>query len=107
MTEIGDEESVAYGGGWRIDRHIPIALLVALSLQTGAGFWWAATINANVNAMQGRIEKLETNSLLVISQGQQIAAMDAKMSAMQDSLKELKALVMSLFTPPLKAERPR
>jgi hypothetical protein len=86
------------GGGWRIDKHIPIALLGAIGMQTATAIWWAASISANVAATQQRVDKLESASTLVINQGQQVAAMDAKVSAMQDSIKELKALVMSLVS---------
>ena len=33
---------------WRIDKHIPIALILAILMQTGAGFWWASSINERV-----------------------------------------------------------
>lgn len=92
MSKGGDKEV-----GWHLDRHIPIALLMAIGIQTAGGFWWAATISANVSNMELRVAKLETGAALTVAQGNQLAAMDAKMSSMQDSLKELKSLVMSLM----------
>lgn len=94
-----DDTSMQHGSGarWRLDKHIPVALLVALAMQTAAAVWWSATVNANLNAMEQRVSKLETNTALTMAQGNQLAAVDAKMSATQDSIKELKSLVMSIM----------
>jgi len=88
-------------GGWSLDRHIPVALLLAIGIQTAGGFWWAATVTADMKALEYRIGKLETNTALTIAQGNQLAAVDAKMSAMQDSFKELKSLVMGAMASPI------
>ena len=87
--------------GWRIDKHVPVALLLAIAVQTGTGVWWAASISSNVASVQQRVDRLESSNALVIAQGQQIAAMDAKMSAMQENMRELKALVQELMKQPL------
>ena len=85
------------GSRWRVDRHIPVALLLALAGQTVGGFWWAATVSANIAAMESRVAKLENNTSLTIAQGNQLAAVDAKMTATQDSIKEIKSMVMGMM----------
>jgi hypothetical protein len=34
---------------WRLDKHIPIALLLAIALQTGGGIWWLAQLSAKID----------------------------------------------------------
>ena len=38
--------------GWRIDKHIPIAVLVALLLQTSGIVWWASSITSRVDMLE-------------------------------------------------------
>ena len=35
-----------------IDRHIPLALLIGLMVQTGGVVWWAATLSTRVDALE-------------------------------------------------------
>lgn len=44
---------------WSIDKHIPIALILAILAQTGVGVWWASSVNSLVNVNTDRITKLE------------------------------------------------
>ena len=37
---------------WTVDRHIPLALIMAILFQTAVGVWWAATMQARVNALE-------------------------------------------------------
>jgi len=41
--------------GWSIDKHIPIALIIAILVQTGGAIWFAAK-------MDSRVEYLEQQS---------------------------------------------
>lgn len=55
----GDVEP-AIGGGGRLDKHIPIALIVTLVIafagQTGGIVWWAATFSATTNTRLSALE---------------------------------------------------
>jgi len=44
---------------WHLDRKVPIALIVAIALQTFGVVWWAATVTETVNQLA---EKLEFNT---------------------------------------------
>jgi hypothetical protein len=88
------------GTHWRLDKHIPIALLAAIGMQTAIAIWWAASVSASVTAIAVRVDKLENNTALTIAQGNQLAAVDAKMTNMQDSIKEVKSMVMGLMASP-------
>lgn len=59
---------------WTVDKRIPLALVITITLQTGGLVWWAATISSRVasleeyrqqqipaaTAREGRIIRLET-----------------------------------------------
>lgn len=47
------------GARWHLDRRIPLALILTISLQTGLGIWWASRINAIQEAHSQRILVLE------------------------------------------------
>ena len=38
--------------GWHLDKRVPIALILALGLQTFGIVWWAATINSRVDVLE-------------------------------------------------------
>lgn len=38
--------------GWRLDRHVPIALIATLALQTLTMGMWVGSINARVDALE-------------------------------------------------------
>lgn len=37
---------------WHLDKRVPIAIIVSLSVQSAAIIWWAATMEARVNAIE-------------------------------------------------------
>jgi hypothetical protein len=80
---------------WRVDRRIPLALIFAVVVQTLGAFWWAAQISANMSALRDRVVALP--SVAVADQGRQMAAIDAKLSATQESIKEMKSIVMDMM----------
>lgn len=82
---------------WSLDKRVPVAVIAMLFIQTGGAFWWAATTSANIGALSQRIEVLEKSNALQIAQGNAISALDAKVSATQESIKEVKSMVMGLF----------
>jgi hypothetical protein len=41
---------------WKVDRTVPLAVIVTMALQTVGAVWWAATLSARVN-------QLETNQV--------------------------------------------
>lgn len=60
--------------GWRIDRHVPIALIFALAVHAGAFLIWSATIDTRVGQLERqaispeRIARLETKVDVLIAQ---------------------------------------
>lgn len=39
-------------GPWHLDKRIPLALIGAILVQTGAAFWWASSINERVTSLE-------------------------------------------------------
>lgn len=37
---------------WHLDKRIPLALIGAILIQTGAAFWWASSINERVASLE-------------------------------------------------------
>ena len=46
-------------GSWVIDKHIPLALIFAIFLQTAGAFWWASRVQATIENNDMRITRLE------------------------------------------------
>jgi hypothetical protein len=45
--------------GWKIDRHIPVAIIVVILLQTLAAGWWVGEVDTRVIALEARTKVLE------------------------------------------------
>lgn len=79
---------------WHLDRKVPLGLIAALLLQTGAAFWWASGMesrqaaaeaaNARQDAQIGSVEA-ETQRMQVGA-----ATVNAQLQAVRESLSELK-----------------
>lgn len=50
---------------WHLDKRIPIALIFAVMMQTGAGVWWAASMAARIEHNELRMARLEASELKV------------------------------------------
>lgn len=60
---------------WIVDKHIPLAFILAVIVQTGGAFWWASAMEA---AVKRNAEDISTNR-----------ALSEKNSKMNDVLIEL------------------
>ena len=71
---------------WHLDRKVPIALIVAIAIQTGTGIWWAAGVNT-------RVEQLERQTNNTAPQAERIVRLETKMDGIFASLAEIKQLL--------------
>lgn len=37
---------------WSIDKHIPVALIFAIAVQTGGALWWAAKVDSRISVLE-------------------------------------------------------
>ena len=71
---------------WAIERKIPIALLTALAIQTGAWIWQSA-------AAWARLEPLEKKVEAMAPQGERIVRVETKTDLLIAALAELKDIL--------------
>jgi septal ring factor EnvC (AmiA/AmiB activator) len=38
--------------GWKIDKHIPVAVILAIILQTFGAIWWASSVTTRIEALE-------------------------------------------------------
>lgn len=73
---------------WRIDHTIPIAFLLGLAIQTGCFIWYAAKLDARVQALEA------SDVRMLAERAERRAAVDAKTEALSkngDRLTRLEA----------------
>ncbi len=83
-------------GGWHLDRRVPVALIIAIVTQTIGIVWWAATISARVDGLEGRISgmtgyasrlaRLEERQLAVAGRLDRIEELQRRIDAKIDRL---------------------
>jgi hypothetical protein len=85
-VEEPEEGSMRSDRNWKIDKHIPVALIAALAFQSGGALWWAATIS-------GRIDVLERQATSAAPLSERMVKMETKFDAVADTLQEIKAIL--------------
>lgn len=45
--------------GWRIDKNIPVALLITIALQMAIALWWAGGLDRRVAANEDALKSLQ------------------------------------------------
>lgn len=73
------DDSVSRDSGWRLDKRIPVTLLVAIFIQSMAVFLWAAHLD-------GRVSNLESTTVST----EKFAHLDEKMNSVKDDMNSLK-----------------
>jgi hypothetical protein len=58
---------------WSIDKKVPLALLIGLVLQAGAGVWFAAALQGQVNTHDRRIGSLEVSDTRIHEDARRIS----------------------------------
>jgi hypothetical protein len=75
-----------YERQWHLDKKVPIALILALAVQTVAIVWWAAALSV-------RVDSLERAALAVAPQAERIVRVETKMDMLTATLTEIKAML--------------
>lgn len=74
------------GGGWHLDKRVPIALIVTIIMQTGGALWWAASQSERVNYIERSVIASEPIK-------GQIIRLETKMDSLNENIVELKSAV--------------
>jgi hypothetical protein len=63
--DVGVDDMERRESKWRLDKHIPVPMLLAILMQTGAIIWFASQLESRVETLeQQRIEAREQTSTL-------------------------------------------
>ena len=71
---------------WSVDKRIPIALIITIGFQTGAGVWWASSMSERVTVLEKRADS-------VAPQGERITRVEVKLDNVIENLTEIKQLL--------------
>ena len=78
---------------WHLDKRVPIALILAILIQSGSAIWWASTMSERMNQVERRLDSGNgRNGNLVArvgQQGEQIAVLSAELRATNAQLERL------------------
>jgi hypothetical protein len=72
-------ESQAREDAWHLDKRVPIALILALLLQTASVVWWGARIDA-------RVAMLEATDVSRASSSERLARVEENLKAQSETL---------------------
>jgi Tfp pilus assembly protein PilO len=79
---------------WKLDRHIPIAFLVGLLVQTGGIVWWASALSSRVeSAVEVNVRQdaeIKAAEAALASQAVSTATAAAELRAVREGLTEVK-----------------
>lgn len=50
MAWDGIDRRMARGDRWHVGKEVPLALLLAVMIQTGGGIWWLAQLSAKIDS---------------------------------------------------------
>jgi peptidoglycan hydrolase CwlO-like protein len=82
---------------WHLDKRVPIALIITLLLQFGAGVWWASNANERLDQVERRLEGFADRSDAmrgqINEQGQSIAVLLSRIDDTNTNLDRLRGEV--------------
>lgn len=85
---VDSAEALAMLGdkNWRVDKHIPLALILAILVQTATLAWWASGVDH-------RLDALEHQTVNTNSQSERLVKLETKFDGLIDSVNEIKTLL--------------
>ena len=79
---------------WHLDRRIPIALIIALIIQTAGAVWWASALAQRVSALE---EKQNTAAMVAPVQSDRLTRVETRVETIQRDVTEIKSDIKSLI----------
>jgi hypothetical protein len=71
---------------WHLDRKVPVAIIMAILLQTGGVIWWGATASERLTALERKVE-------LAAPQADRLTKVETRLEAVQDGISEIKSIL--------------
>lgn len=82
------DEDRKYEREWHLDKKVPIAVIFAIVMQTGAFIWFGARLDH-------RVEALERESVSRIPQADRLTRVEVKLEGVQEGITEIKRLIQT------------
>lgn len=90
MGEEGDR-----AGGWHLDKRVPIAIILAIFVQTAGVVWWAARLEARVVTLEKANTEIATDlasrAIVTGRQDQSIVRLETQFLNVADALQDMNA----------------
>lgn len=77
---------------WHLDKRIPIAIILAIAVQSGAGIWWAASVD-------GRVTSLERQVQTSAPDRERLTRVEVRLEGVQSGISEIKTLLQAASKP--------
>ena len=71
---------------WTIDKRVPLALILTISIQTCGIVWWASGLTT-------RVEQLERQAQATAPQADRLTRVEVRLDNVVDGISEIKALL--------------
>lgn len=81
---------------WHLDKRVPLALILALLIQTSGMVWWAATIQAEGRALQDRVLVLEQQSINDRQIGERLARVEERLASQGEDISNIERYLRQL-----------
>ena len=102
------ESEISY---WHLDKRVPIALIFAIVMQTGAAFWWASSISSRVEQIEMRFNRsversaatdrqVQVNDRSIGVMASELKATNAQLERLYQSVNETNSLIRQLLSGP-------
>lgn len=75
---------------WTIDRHVPLALIGAILLQSAVGIWWAGSFSA---ATSGRLDVLEKQAMTTAPVSERLVRVEVQIGTIKETVDKIEALI--------------
>lgn len=83
MTEVKEGAALKH---WTIDKRVPLALILTISIQTCGIVWWASGLTT-------RVEQLERQAADAKPQADRLTRVEVRLDNVVDGISEIKALL--------------
>lgn len=71
---------------WHLDKRIPIAMILAIVMQTAGVIWWGATTSERLNALERKVD-------LAAPQADRLTKVETRLESVQDGIAEIKSIL--------------
>jgi hypothetical protein len=78
---------------WKMDRSIPVALILAVLIQSGGVIWWASGLSKDAETSKDRILKLEQSQVTA----ERVGRIEEQNARTREDLTEIKADIKRLL----------